>query len=175
MILSTSAWLQNILMEKKNPFFFFHFGVFCKVIWYEPCEKQCWVVPTLELIECNLLWCRTHFYYEIIKATAKRTKKEWKTRSCLTLIDDHRWCKKIWIIIATYIFTGFQFPKSVPYHNVRENWGIFLSFISNYKIKVFIFILKLRDITNFNNIYYKSTLHIYVAKVNDKPNSYGYI
>jgi len=55
MILSTSAWLQNILMEKKKHFFFFSFLCIAIAKLYEACEKQCWVVPTLELIECNLL------------------------------------------------------------------------------------------------------------------------
>jgi len=67
MILSTSAWLQNILIEKKDSLFLFRISPLiakCRKehTLYIPTtldmnhvKKQYPVVPTRELIECNLL------------------------------------------------------------------------------------------------------------------------
>jgi len=62
MILSTSAWLQNIIMEKKKNHFFFFFIFVYRQSDMKHVKKQGWVVPTLELIECNLLYEVGHIF-----------------------------------------------------------------------------------------------------------------
>ena len=135
MILSTSAWLQNILIEKKDSLFLFRISPLiakCRKehTLYIPTtldmnhvKKQYPVVPTRELIECNLLWGRTHFDYKIIKATAKRAKKvedKIMFNFNFLIIDDVRKCE----LLLQHI-ERISISKSVPYHNVRETWVFF--------------------------------------------------